>query len=74
MEKIRTWLGAVRTFFDEVRQELKKCAWPTWGELKESTLVVVVSVIILTVFVGVSDLVLEALAGGECHRRPQRPW
>jgi preprotein translocase subunit SecE len=61
MEKIRTWLGAVRTFFDEVRQELKKCAWPTWSELKESTLVVVVSVIILTVFVGVSDLVLNSV-------------
>jgi len=61
MEKIRTWLGAVRTFFDEVRQELKKCAWPTWGELKESTLVVVVSVVILTVFVGVSDLVLNTV-------------
>jgi len=61
MEKIRTWLGAVRTFVDEVRQELKKCAWPTWGELKESTLVVVVSVIILTVFVGVSDLVLNSV-------------
>ena len=61
MEKIRTWLGAVRTFFDEVRQELKKCAWPTWGELKESTLVVVVSVIILTVFVGISDLVLNSV-------------
>jgi len=61
MEKIRTWLGAVRTFFDEVRQELKKCAWPTWGELKESTLVVVVSVVILTVFVGISDLVLNTV-------------
>ena len=54
-------MGAVRTFFDEVRQELKKCAWPTWGELKESTLVVVVSVIILTVFVGISDLVLNSV-------------
>ena len=54
-------MGAVRTFFDEVRQELKKCAWPTWGELKESTLVVVVSVIILTVFVVISDRVLNSV-------------
>ena len=61
MEKIRAWLGAIRTFFDEVRQELKKCAWPTWGELKESTVVVVVSVLILTVFVGVSDFVLNSV-------------
>ena len=61
MEKIRAWLGAIRTFFDEVRQELKKCAWPTWGELKESTVVVVVSVLILTVFVGVSDFFLNSV-------------
>ena len=54
-------MGAVRTFFDEVRQELKKCAWPTWGELQESTMVVVVSVVILTVFVGISDLVLNSV-------------
>jgi len=61
MEKIRAWLGAIRTFFDEVRQELKKCAWPTWDELKESTLVVVISVVILTVFVGLSDVVLNSV-------------
>jgi preprotein translocase subunit SecE len=61
MEKIRAWLGAVRTFFDEVRQELKKCSWPTWGELKESTVVVVVSVVILSAFVGVSDFVLNSV-------------
>ena len=61
MEKISAWLGAIRTFFAEVRHELKKCAWPTWGELKESTVVVVVSVLILTVFVGVSDFVLNSV-------------
>ncbi len=61
MEKIRAWVGAVRTFFDEVRQELKKCSWPTWGELKESTVVVIVSVVILSAFVGVSDFVLNSV-------------
>jgi preprotein translocase subunit SecE len=61
MEKIRAWVAAVRTFFDEVRQELKKCSWPTWGELKESTVVVIVSVFILSAFVGVSDFVLNSV-------------
>jgi len=61
MGKIQVWWGAVRTFFDEVRVELKKCSWPSWGELKESTLVVVLSVVLLGVFVGFSDLVLNGI-------------
>ena len=61
MEKLKAGWLAVRTFFDEVRVELKKCAWPTWDELKESTTVVIVSVVILGVFVGFSDVVLNSL-------------
>ena len=58
MNRIATGWLAVRTFFDEVRAELKKCAWPTRSELMESSLVVIVSVLILSVFVGFSDVVL----------------
>ncbi|TAN38931.1 MAG: preprotein translocase subunit SecE [Verrucomicrobia bacterium] len=61
MGKIQAWWSAVRTFFDEVRVELKKCSWPSWGELKESTLVVIFSVVLLGVFVGFSDLVLNGI-------------
>lgn len=61
MGKIQAWWGAIRTFFDEVRAELKKCAWPSWGELKESTLVVVFSVVLLSIFVGFSDLLLNGV-------------
>jgi preprotein translocase subunit SecE len=61
MNKISQWVGGVRTFLDEVKVELKKCSWPARPELLESTMVVVVSVIILTVFVGISDLVLMNL-------------
>lgn len=44
-------------FLGEVQAELKKCAWPTRPELYESTIVVIVSVIILGSFVGVSDAI-----------------
>jgi preprotein translocase SecE subunit len=36
---------------------LKKSAWPTRSELVDSTLVVLVTVILLGVFVSVADLV-----------------
>jgi preprotein translocase subunit SecE len=40
----------------ETREELKKCTWPTWEELKGSTVVVIVSVGLLGVFTVVVDL------------------
>ena len=45
----------IRTFYHNTVTELKKCTWPTRDELTESTVVVIVSVVILSVFVGVAD-------------------
>ena len=48
-------------FISEVGEELKKSAWPTRPELLESTVMVIVSVVMLAFFVGVCDLVLMRL-------------
>jgi preprotein translocase subunit SecE len=41
----------------ETREELKKCTWPTWAELKGSTAVVIVSILLLGGFTVVVDAV-----------------
>ena len=61
MSKAQEAVTAVKTFVEDVRNELKKCSWPTRAELFESTVVVIVSVLIVGVFVGASDVVLLAL-------------
>jgi preprotein translocase subunit SecE len=61
MKKIVELFNALKTFLHEVKAELKKCTWPTRQELFGSTMVVVVSVLILGVFVGLSDWVLTGL-------------
>ncbi len=61
MKKIVEQINALKTFLGEVQAELKKCTWPTRQELIGSTMVVVVSVIILGVFVGLSDTTLMGL-------------
>jgi preprotein translocase subunit SecE len=58
MNKIKAWVEGVRGFFGEVQTELKRCAWPTRSELVGSTVVVVVSVMLLSVVVGLSDGVM----------------
>jgi preprotein translocase subunit SecE len=61
MKKIVEITGALRTFLGEVKTELKKCTWPTRQELLGSTIVVVISVLILGAFVGLSDTLLMGL-------------
>jgi preprotein translocase subunit SecE len=54
-------LRRVRFFLMEVRNELKKSTWPTRNELLESTAVVILSVVLFSVFVGLSDTLLVAV-------------
>jgi len=46
-------------FLKDTRAELSKITWPTWDELKGSTVVVIVTVIILTIFIGVVDQIFN---------------
>ncbi|HBA83538.1 MAG TPA: preprotein translocase subunit SecE [Verrucomicrobia bacterium] len=61
MKKIKDAIAGLRTFIEEVRIELKKCTWPNRSELIDSTVVVIVSVVLVSLFVGVSDFVLSNL-------------
>jgi len=47
----------VQEFLREVVVELKKSAWPTRQELIDSTLVVIITVIVLGLFVSFADVV-----------------
>jgi len=45
----------VSSYIAETREELRKCTWPTWDELKGHTLVVVVSIALLAMLTVVLD-------------------
>ena len=46
-------------FLKEARAELGKVTWPTRKELYESTILVIVSVILITIFIGAVDFVFN---------------
>jgi preprotein translocase subunit SecE len=58
VNKIQAFVVRLAAFLNEVGIELKKSAWPTRSELVDSTIVVILSVMALGVFVGISDIVL----------------
>jgi preprotein translocase subunit SecE len=61
------WTQQVREFVKDVQVESTKVSWPTRSELQESTVVVIVTVLLVTVFVGVVDQALNALAALLIH-------
>ena len=50
-------------FLREVRVEMSKVAWPTRKELKDSTVVVLVAVLITAVLTGGADRIFSFLLG-----------
>jgi len=44
------WKGYVlrmRNYWNATMEELRKCAWPTWDELKGSTVVVTIAIVLM---------------------------
>ena len=52
---------SIRIFAGETIVELKKASWPTFSELRDSTIVVIVSIAIFGVFIAAADFSLVNL-------------
>ena len=50
----------VVSFFNDIKLEMTKVAWPTRDELIGSTIIVLVSLAMLSAFIGVCDLGLSS--------------
>jgi len=61
ISKRRFMANKVGTFFKEVKLEMLKVSWPNRGELMGSTIVVLVSLGILSLFIGLCDMALSTL-------------
>ena len=55
------YLLRLSSYVQETREELKKCTWPSWDELKGSTVVVMISILILGLFTVVIDFAILKL-------------
>lgn len=51
----------VTNFFKEIKLEMSKVAWPNRQELIGSTAVVLISLAILSAFIGICDVVLSTV-------------
>ncbi|MCG3149870.1 MAG: Protein translocase subunit SecE [Verrucomicrobiae bacterium] len=63
LQKKSNLVTKVKEFCNEVVVELKKSSWPTRKELIDSTVIVIVTMIVLGIFVAFADVVFVKIVG-----------
>lgn len=56
-------INQLREFVKDVRLESAKVSWPTRDELRDSTVVVLITVLLVAAFIGVMDRILTFSVG-----------
>ncbi|TAL67910.1 MAG: preprotein translocase subunit SecE [Bacteroidetes bacterium] len=57
-------IGKIKEFANDVVKEMKKVSWPSKEQLKESTIVVIITTIIITLIVLGIDKVMDLVIKG----------
>lgn len=52
-------LQKLQAYLRDTLQEMKRVTWPTLAELKESTIVVIVTVMVITLFIFIVDKAMD---------------
>jgi preprotein translocase subunit SecE len=52
-------IARIKNYFNDVTKEMRKVSWPTRQQLRESTVVVTVTCLIITAFVWLVDVAMS---------------
>ncbi len=56
-----SWPTRTKEYIDDVQAEMKRVTWPTWPQVRSTTLVVIVATFLLAGYFAVVDSVVNSL-------------
>ena len=59
VSSVKAWPERTRTFYNDVRTEMRKVTAPSWKEVRATTTVVVITVFIFALYFAVIDFVIQ---------------
>jgi preprotein translocase subunit SecE len=59
LDSIKDRWTKIKTFFIEVNAEVRKVTWPTFKEVRDTTIVVIIAVFLFGIFLYLVDLALH---------------
>ena len=61
VQPVLAFPARVVRYLSEVRAEVRKVTWPSWEELRKSTVVIIIFVIIMGLVIGAMDFVFSLI-------------
>jgi len=58
-ERMKSWPEKVRSFYNDVRTEMRKVTAPSFKEVRATTAVVIITVFIFAVYFGIIDFIIQ---------------
>jgi preprotein translocase subunit SecE len=61
MQRVSTWPLGVKNYFEELQTEMKRVTWPSWKQVRATTIVVIVAVFAFAAYFAVIDQIFLSL-------------
>jgi preprotein translocase subunit SecE len=58
--KAGTWLEETKSYFEEVKAEMRRVTWPTWPQVRATTGVVIGAVFLFAAYFAVVDAIVNS--------------
>jgi preprotein translocase subunit SecE len=58
-DRVKSWPERVKTFYNDVRTEMRKVTVPSFKEIQSTTVVVIITVFLFGLYFGIVDWVLS---------------
>ncbi len=58
-EKLKSWPDKIKTFYTDVRTEMRRVTAPSWKEVRGTTTVVIITVFIFAAYFGIIDFIIN---------------
>ena len=58
-DRMKSWPDKIRTFYNDVRSEMRKVTAPSWREVRGTTTVVIITVFIFAAYFGIIDFIIN---------------
>ena len=56
---VKSWPERIRSFYNDVRSEMRKVTAPSWKEVQGTTTVVIITVFIFALYFGIIDYIIQ---------------
>jgi preprotein translocase subunit SecE len=61
MQRASTWPLGVKNYFEELQTEMRRVTWPSWKQVRATTVVVIVAVFAFAAYFAVIDQIFLSL-------------